>query len=258
MSDLGKRLLSALIGFSLLFLIIMKGGYVLNISVYIVAIIGLREFYRAVEKIDIKPLYAVGYLGSTLVFLAFITNMKLFNFILTMLILISLISIVLFEKIKLEDISVTLIGVLYIPFLLFHILYLDNTKYIWLIFTIAFGTDIFAYVFGNLIGKTKLSPNISPNKTIEGSIGGILGSVILSLIYSNIYQLMDPWKIVTISFIASIIAQLGDLTASKIKRQTGIKDYGFIIPGHGGVLDRFDSIIFTVPVIYYYINNFLI
>lgn len=258
MSNLNKRFFSGLIGFLLLVLIIIKGGYLLKFSIYIVAIIGLREFYKAVENIEIKPLYFIGYIGSTAIFASFLFNIELLNVILTILILSSLASSVFFREIKLEDISITLIGILYIPFLLFHIIHLSDTKYIWLIFIIAFGTDTFAYMTGNLVGKRKLCPRVSPNKTIEGSIGGIMGSIILSLIYSNIYKLGDLWIIIIISFIGSIIAQMGDLTASMIKRQVGIKDYGFIMPGHGGVLDRFDSIIFTAPLIYYCISHFLI
>lgn len=258
MSDLYKRFFSGLIGFLLLLLVIIKGGYLLKISLYIVALIGLREFYKAMENINIKPIYFIGYLGSTGIFLCFIVNNNLFNIILTTIVLISLVSIVFFKKIKLEDVSITIIGMLYIPFLLFHIIYLSGSKYIWLIFIIAFGTDTFAYIVGNLLGKRKLCPMVSPNKTIEGSIGGILGSVLLVLIYSAIFKLDNLWIIVIISFIGSIASQLGDLTASMIKRQVGIKDYGFIMPGHGGVLDRFDSIIFTAPLIYYCVEIFLI
>lgn len=258
MSNLSKRVLSGLIGFLLLVFVIVKGGYLLKSSIYIIAIIGLREFYKAVENINIKPLYLIGYAGSTAVFLTFILNMNLLYVVWATLILVALVSMVFYENIKLEDISITLMGILYIPFLLFHIIYLDKTKYIWLIFTIAFGTDIFAYLVGNLIGKRKLSPNISPNKTIEGSIGGIMGSIILSLIYSKVFELGNLWVIIIISLLGSIVAQLGDLTASKVKRQSGVKDYGFIMPGHGGVLDRFDSIVFTTPVVYYFISIFLI
>ncbi len=160
------------------------------------------------------------------------------------------------KEINIEDMGATLLGVLYIPYLLSHIYYLDGTKYIWLIFIIAFGTDTFAYIVGNLFGKNKLSPNISPNKTIEGSLGGILGSLVLTIIYSLIMGLSPLWKLVVLSIIVSVFSQMGDLVASKIKRKANIKDYGFIMPGHGGVLDRFDSIIFSSPLIYYFVKCF--
>lgn len=258
MKDLSKRVLSGLIGFILLLFIVYKGGILLNLSIYIVSIIGIRELYRAFEKIDIKPIYLIGYIGSTILLFAFIYNPQLINLALALIVILSM-SLIVFTKDKnIKDICVTLLGIFYIPFLLFHIIYLGNTKYIWLIFIISFGTDTFAYITGNLIGKRKLSPNVSPNKTVEGSIGGIIGAIVLSLVYANINGIASPMHIVIVSLLGSMISQVGDLTASKIKRYAGIKDYGFIMPGHGGVLDRFDSIIFATPIVYYYIKIFII
>ncbi|CAK7043239.1 phosphatidate cytidylyltransferase [Tissierella sp. P1] len=258
MKDLSKRFFSGLVGLILLIFIVSKGGYLLSFAVYIVSIIGLREFYKAIEKVNIKPIYLIGYLGVTGLFINIMLENKYLGLIITLLIITLLILFITNKNISIEDISITLLGIAYIPFLLFHIIYLDNSKYIWLVFIIAFGTDTFAYIAGNLFGKRKLCPKISPKKTIEGSIGGILGSTILLIIYSIYFNLNPMWKIILLSIVCSVIAQLGDLAASKIKRICGIKDYGSIMPGHGGVLDRFDSIIFTVPVIYYYISIFLI
>ena len=258
MKDLSKRFLSGLIGLIMLIFVVSKGGYLLSFAVYIISLIGLRELYKALEKIDITPVYSVGYLGVTGLFANAILSNEYLGLILTLIIITLLILVIMNKNISIRDISVTFLGILYIPFLMFHIIYLDKTKYIWLIFIIAFGTDTFAYIAGNLFGKTKLCPKISPNKTVEGSIGGIIGSTILTIIYSIFLGLTPIWKLILLSIICSIIAQLGDLVASRIKRLCGIKDYGFIMPGHGGVLDRFDSIIFTAPVIYYYISIFLI
>jgi phosphatidate cytidylyltransferase len=110
-------------------------------------------------------------------------------------------------------------------------------------------TDTFAYFSGYLFGKHKLIPNVSPKKTIEGSIGGILGSTICCLIFGYIFKL-DMALMIVMGIIGSIIAQIGDLFASSIKRYVGIKDYGNLIPGHGGVLDRFDSVILVAPFVY--------
>ncbi|WP_353095274.1 phosphatidate cytidylyltransferase [Tissierella praeacuta] len=258
MKDLGKRLFSGLIGLVLLIFIVSKGGHLLSFAIYIVSIIGLREFYQAIEKIKIRPIYIIGYLGVTALFINTIFQNNYLGLLFSILIITLLILFVVNKNIRIEDVSMTILGIIYIPFLLFHIAYLDKTKYIWLVFIIAFGTDTFAYVAGNLFGKRKLCPKISPKKTIEGSIGGIFGTAILLIIYSLYFNLEPIWKIILLSIVCSIIAQLGDLVASKIKRVCGIKDYGFIMPGHGGVLDRFDSIIFTAPVIYYYISIFLI
>lgn len=258
MKDLSKRTFSGLIGLILLIYIVLSGGYLLYFSIYILSLVGLREFYKAIENIEIKPVYLVGYLGSTGLFINFMTQNKYLGIMITSLIISLLILIVINKSVSIQDISITIFGIYYIPFLLYHIIYLENTKYIWLVFIIAFGTDTFAYISGNIFGKNKLCPSISPKKTIEGSIGGIVGSTSLLIIYSMYYDLNPLWKMIILSIICSIASQLGDLTASKIKRVSGIKDYGFIMPGHGGVLDRFDSIIFTAPIIYYYISSFLI
>ena len=115
-------------------------------------------------------------------------------------------------------------------------------------------TDIFAYFTGYFFGKHKLAPVLSPKKTIEGALGGVLGSVLFSIVFALIAKLDIFPHMVIMGVVGSIFAQLGDLTASAFKRKIGIKDYGNIIPGHGGILDRVDSIIFTAPVIYYYLQ----
>jgi len=257
-NDLTKRLSSAVIGLLLLIFIIAKGGYLLYFSLYIVSIIGLREFYKAIENVKATPCYLVGYLGTTGILISFIFPNINLDLIFTIIILILLIIMVIHKGYSLKDISLTLFGIIYIPFLLFHIGYLDNTIFLYLIFIIAFGTDTFAYIIGNLFGKNKLSPTISPNKTIEGFIGGILGSVVLVVLYSVYFKITPLWSMILLSILTSILSQLGDLAASKIKRITKIKDFGNIMPGHGGVLDRFDSIIFAAPIIYYYTKLFLI
>ncbi len=258
MKDLSKRVVSGLIGFLLLILIVYRGGYLLNASIYLVSLVGLRELYKSFEHIGISPIYYIGYFGSTILFLAFTYRPDLIILSLAIIVMVCLVCLLFLRNIKLEGVALTILGIFYIPFLLFHIIYLGDTDYIWFIFIIAFGTDTFAYITGNLLGKRKLSPKISPNKTIEGSIGGILGAILLSLIYANLVGIDQSLKITIISFIGSIVAQMGDLTASKIKRMAKIKDYGFIMPGHGGVLDRFDSIIFATPVVYYCITIFII
>ncbi|HZK37926.1 MAG TPA: phosphatidate cytidylyltransferase, partial [Clostridia bacterium] len=152
------------------------------------------------------------------------------------------------------DISITLYSLIYIPFLLGHILLITkqaNDIVIWLIFIAAWGTDTLAYFSGYLFGKRKLCPSISPKKTVEGAIGGMLGSMIISLIFGYFFLKDYLFAVALIGFLGSIAAQIGDLSASLIKRDIGIKDFGNIMPGHGGILDRFDSILFTAPTVYY-------
>lgn len=129
------------------------------------------------------------------------------------------------------------------------------------VFTTALGADIFAYFVGSLIGGPKLCPHISPNKTVAGAIGGLLGSTLFTVLAGLIFRLVDPaffsshpplWTDVPVGLIGGVAAQMGDLLASLIKRHCKIKDFGHIFPGHGGMMDRLDSIVFTAIVIYCY------
>ena len=155
-----------------------------------------------------------------------------------------------------------LLWLFYACFLLSHVYLVrefDHGKLlIWLAFISAFGCDTGAYFSGYFLGKNKLCPALSPKKTIEGSIGGIITALVLCLLYGLWINRFLPIAGVNVlllcglvGFFGSILSQIGDLAASSIKRQVGIKDYGNLLPGHGGVLDRFDSVILTTPVLYY-------
>lgn len=257
MKDLSKRFFSGLIGIILLIMVVVKGGYVLAGFILLVSLIGIREFYNALHNINIMPLKSIGYLGTILLFLSAIYPIITLDFVITILTILFLVLLISKKNLQLGEMGLTFFGILYIPFLLFHIYFLDKTDYIWLVFLIAFGTDTFAYLAGNLFGRHKLCPKLSPKKTIEGSLGGIIGSLVLTIIYAIYIQINISWHLILLSITVSIMSQIGDLAASKIKRMAGIKDYGFIMPGHGGVLDRFDSIIIGAPLVYYYVYYFI-
>jgi len=129
---------------------------------------------------------------------------------------------------------------------------------IYLIFISAFGSDICAYFTGFAIGKHKLCPHLSPKKTIEGAVGGVVGAALLCLLFARIFASKYMLHSFIIGVIGAILSQCGDLTASAFKRKMGIKDYGNLIPGHGGIMDRVDSILFTAPVVYHYITLVLV
>ncbi len=128
---------------------------------------------------------------------------------------------------------------------------------VWMILISAWGCDTCAYCVGVLIGKHKLAPKLSPKKSIEGAVGGVIGAAALGALYGFLVvervihdkRLAAPFAV--IGGTGPVISQVGDLAASGIKRDHGIKDYGKLIPGHGGIMDRFDSVIFTAPVIYF-------
>jgi len=172
-------------------------------------------------------------------------------------IVVSLLYLFKIDERKLEDAMATMTGIFYVVFFSFHVMLVDMSGdtaiLVWLIILSAFATDIMAYFTGRAFGKHKLCPKISPKKTIEGSIGGIIGSVIICGIFGAIFA--GPYLIhcIIIGALGGVISQFGDLTASIFKRKMGIKDYGDFIPGHGGILDRFDSVLFTAPLVFYYI-----
>ena len=161
-------------------------------------------------------------------------------------------------KTTFKDVAYTLLGILYIPFFLMFLELIRCMEHgktlLALCFVIAWATDIFAYLVGRFFGKHTFS-KISPKKTIEGSVAGIIASIIISLIYLFIANKFwgieySYLSISIISIVLSIISQIGDFVASTIKRFVDIKDYGNLLPGHGGMLDRIDSLIFLTPFAY--------
>ncbi len=258
-----KRLTSSILGFPIVLVILVFGNkYIVDIAFAVIAIMSLHEYFKAMKNKS-KPVTWLGYVAASLI--AFIHIFPLEHAITIVSVLIPLGVTLLFLQVILtqmdtnvKDIAVTFFGICYIPlFIMFLPLLhgLENGKIlIWYVIFAAWGTDISAYCIGKLMGKHKFS-KISPNKSIEGCIGGIIGSVILILIYTYIcntyWSLNISYISITIcSIILSIIGQIGDFSASSIKRYVGIKDFSNLIPGHGGMLDRIDSVIFIAPYAY--------
>ena len=159
-----------------------------------------------------------------------------------------------YPKFKADQVMPAFFGVVYVAVMLSFI-YLtrnlpDGKFLVWLIFLCSWGCDTCAYCVGMLIGRHKMAPILSPKKSVEGGVGGVAGAALLGAIYAA----ATGGKIAEYALICAVGAQIsmvGDLAASAIKRNQGIKDYGKLIPGHGGILDRFDSVIFTAPAIYF-------
>ncbi|MCA0384149.1 MAG: phosphatidate cytidylyltransferase [Firmicutes bacterium] len=254
-----KRTISAIIALPLLFYILLTGGPVLKIATFVVSIIGLFEFYRAFSKKE-KPISWVGYAMTILLFLGFFGDFSkdYFTFVVS-LGLFTLLGLVVFSKGSLNGAMITFTGFFYVAFSLSHMILisdLDDNFFIWYPFIIAFLSDTFAYLTGKLLGKTKLIPSVSPNKTVEGSLGGVIGSVLFSFLFAMVFKPEFQFYAIIMGLTGSILSQIGDLIASKIKRLYDIKDFGNIMPGHGGVLDRFDSVIVTLPLVYYFMILF--
>jgi phosphatidate cytidylyltransferase len=237
-------------------LFVFYGGVPLYLAQIAMSSTAIYEFYNAFKEKNINPLYSIGYIFSIFIGLKNIMHLPtkytfMVLFVLFIMCMISMLRV----KNNIIDVSITLLGLVYVDlFLDFIILTINDFTlgyiYVWFIFIIACATDTFAYFSGYLFGKHKLIPKVSPKKTIEGSIGGMLGSIICCTIFGYIFNL-NLGYIILLGAIGSIVAQIGDLFASSIKRFVGIKDYGKLIPGHGGILDRFDSVILVSPFVYY-------
>ena len=166
------------------------------------------------------------------------------------------------DSMKVSQVAWGFFGALLVPYLLLSLLRIFQMNYhhgpfiVLLPLLAAWGADTCALFAGMFFGRHKLAPVVSPKKTVEGAVGGVLGGAVLvliaALIMNSTLKLGLPlWAAVVLGAVGAVLGEIGDLSFSIIKRQTGIKDYGHIFPGHGGVLDRFDSVIFTAPIIYF-------
>jgi phosphatidate cytidylyltransferase len=249
------RILTAVFGIPLIiFLLLMKGWYV-QIPATLLTLIGVYEFQKAFQLAGFKPIVGMGYLMTIALMATYIFSSQ-FSVPLVMLLIVLFYVLLAYHVVSshsIVDVFITVFSVVYvaIPFILILSLSKRQDYLLWLVFAIAFLSDSFAYFAGKAFGKRKLIEKVSPNKTIEGALGGIVGSLLGTIVFK--YWLMPELSlpfVIALGIAGSMASILGDLTASKIKRYCNIKDFGHLFPGHGGVLDRFDSILFTAPVIF--------
>lgn len=257
---LRTRVISAIIGIILLIFLLLSPKYLFSIALFFVTIIGLNELFNAM-KVSSSSFKLIGFL-TAIPFMFFYNDANIFKFSLYLLIIGAFTLVVLeYSKRSVQDIYITVVGSLFVVFLISHILKVYDLYYgnllIWLIFLSAWSTDTFAFFFGKKFGKHKIT-SISPNKTVEGSIAGLIASIIIITIYGYIlqtyYNISFPiYHYIAMGTLCGILAQFGDLSASLLKRSANVKDFGNFMPGHGGFIDRFDSILFIAPTIYYYL-----
>ena len=252
------RLISGIVLVIIALATIISGSWILFFTLLAVSLIGMRELYKVMKVSDehVTVLELVGYLGAVLYYIAMKADFGNYG---TMAIIISMILILFvyvfgYPKYHAEQVMAAFFGVVYVAVMLSFI-YLtrslpDGKFLVWLIFLCSWGCDTCAYCVGMLIGKHKMAPVLSPKNSIEGAVGGVAGAARLGVIYAAATQgKMAEYAL--ICAVGALISMVGDLAASAIKRNQNIKDYGKLIPGHGGILDRFDSVIITAPVIYY-------
>ena len=262
------RLLSGIVLVILAVFLIVSGSHILLFSTLAISLIGMFELYR-VFKLEKTPLAIVAYILAALYYVSrlFAAAIDPMMVIMAFMILLMFVYVFSYPKYEAKDVMAIFFGMVYVAVMLsyvYQIRMLTNGLYlVFLIFICSWGCDTCAYCVGVLFGKHKMAPLLSPKKSIEGAVGGVVGTALLSVIYTFVFRTQmgletkDIVILAGISAVAGLISMVGDLTASAIKRNYDIKDYGTLIPGHGGIMDRFDSMMITAPIIYYFAVSFV-
>ena len=267
---LKHRVITAAVGVPLIILAIWFGDPWITIFIAAAALAGTYEFYHMASFDSREPLLYLGLLWAlALVLSPHYRNSDLLPIVVTAAILVSLGCLLVRpsrEK-AFHQWAWTIVGALYVGWMLSYWLSLrgleDGRNWVYLAMLTTFANDTTAYFIGRARGKHKLAPAISPAKTWEGAIGGLVGAVIGAAVIAMVLRIISVelgapfafryWQIIVLGFLVGLFAQLGDLVESLLKRQMGVKESGNLLPGHGGVLDRFDSLIFVGAVVYYYV-----
>jgi phosphatidate cytidylyltransferase len=238
-------------------------GIPLLLLIALIIIVGLVEMMRMLSCLGLRPslglavagglillggayLYGGGYPGPTIIVVLFMHLVA---------------AVVFYPRYSLMDGAATLLGTLYVGLLsYFYLLRNLSDGWIWLIFMLAgtWASDTMAYFVGKTLGRKRIAPAVSPRKTVEGALGGVFGSIVSAYVFALVYPFISLTHVLLLGLLVGIAAELGDLVESAFKRQADLKDAGNLIPGHGGVLDRFDSMLFTAPLVYYYVRLFLV
>ena len=263
---LKTRLITAGIAVALLTIVLITDKIWLTIGVVLVAIVGVCELYAAAGLIKNKFLCTLGLIGSVLVCLGDMLDPHyVMSLVFIYFLLIFIAMLYNHKEITLENVALILFGNVYVAYFLTHIVLIRRLEgsgqyLVWLVFLGACAADTFAYFVGRAFGKHKMAPEISPHKTTEGAVGGIIGTgfsfLLFGAILAKYFNLhLDMTRLFILGILCAVVGEIGDLAASAIKRHYNIKDFGYIFPGHGGVLDRFDSILLVAPAVYLFINN---
>jgi phosphatidate cytidylyltransferase len=250
------RVLTAVIGIPALLGVLYLGGIYWKLFFALIGILAFLEFARMMSNIQLRPLLVPGLL--LLLLLLFSPDTYLYPGIFSILILAVTLSILKYPDLTVKDTAISLFGAAYIGFLLSYAIKIADLEQSFLVIVLAllltWGSDTGAYFVGKSWGTHKMTPILSPNKTWEGAIGGLVVSAVVALVFFLVIDIdgVGPAYALLLGLGASTLAQLGDFFISGVKRFFQVKDSGKIIPGHGGVLDRFDSFLLLVPLVYYF------
>ena len=267
-SSMTQRIITGAVLVALLCVVLYVGGWLFSVVGFLALALALHEELTALSRGGHQPVWWTSYVG-----LALAVPLMMFYSSLVIIPILTLLSFaVLFQVMRREDPDLVDIMVSMLPMLtivlpgmcLFGILDTEprslQALLLVMVFAIAVGGDTFAYFIGSAVGGPKLCPHISPNKTIAGSAGGLLGSILCAVVAGRVFTWCFPgfsgfppvWADMLVGFFGGVAGQMGDLFASMVKRHCKVKDFGHIFPGHGGMLDRLDSIVFTAIIVYCY------
>lgn len=261
-NSLLERILSGIILIIITASSLWIGNFFLFGVCIVISLIGMMELYRIVG-VHKQLIGIIGYLSAIVYYICIYFNYNQYELpiLLASLILIMTVYVISFPKYNTEHILMVFFAICYVAVMLSYIYQtreIENGVYIvWIIFICSWGNDTFAYFTGVLLGKHKMAPKLSPKKSVEGAIGGVLGAAALGAAYGYIVSekltvVSNPIFVFAVaSAVGALLSIVGDLAASAIKRNHEVKDYGKLIPGHGGILDRYDSVIFTAPVVFW-------
>ena len=254
------RVISALVGIPIAVFLIWYGGLPLSAAIFVLAVLGIFEMNVLWKKVGVH-IWLVGALTGGFLFVinAYLNNNHMMGAVLFILLAAGFVHLVrMYPRFNMTELAATIFSTLYAGWLLAYIIILRQLPggfhLVLLVLVSTWSSDTFAYITGSAIGKRKLAPVLSPNKSVEGSVGGIVGSMAAAASIGAVGQQFPMIHYLAVGLLAGCMGQVGDLVESALKRLAGVKDSGSVIPGHGGILDRFDSLLITAPVVYYYLK----
>jgi len=255
------RLLTAAVGIPIVFAFIYCGGIIFCSMMFVISILCVYEYLAISKKYNPHAYMSLLMASIFFVFLYFFKNFPVNKVVISAVIMIFILfSIEIFGKnpnLCIVRISSSFLGAFFIPLSLIHMTYIRDLncgmELMFFVFVVVWILDTAAYVFGSIFGRHKLAKTISPKKTVEGAMAGIIFGLLAAVIFRYVFMrnILTTWHSIILGFVIAVIGQFSDLAESIVKRDGSLKDSGKIIPGHGGVFDRFDSYMFVTPIVYY-------
>jgi phosphatidate cytidylyltransferase len=257
-----QRIITAIFAFAFFIPLVLLGGPIFTIGIYLIASIGLYELLRMreIQLFSVEGMFTWLALAVLLMPTSFaervyeVVGYSKIEMAFAIVLILLIYTVIVKNKFTFDHAAFSVLGALYVGIGFFYLIETRMTgiQFVLYALMVIWTTDSGAYFIGRKIGKRKLWPEISPNKTVEGFIGGIVSAVLFACVFQYFYPLTSSYgMLIVVTVVASIVGQLGDLVESALKRHYDVKDSGKILPGHGGILDRFDSLLFVLPLLHF-------